>query len=216
MRKKDELAIDKIIECAKKEFFDKGFEESSMRNIAENAGYTTGMLYGRFSDKDALFKTIVKDAADKLFFYYKYVQEEFAKFEPKVQYNDMHIYVDERVDEMLNIVYDNFEEFKLIICKSKGSEYENYIDKLIEIETDNTVRFINELNAAGFKVNEVRADLSHMLATAMFNGMFEVIEHDFTKEDARQYIKQLQYFFNAGWDKLLGLPDNWSLQIKNK
>ena len=50
-----------------------------------------------------------------------------------------------------------------------------------------------------------------MLATAMFNGMFEVVEHDFTKDEARIYIKELQYFFNAGWDKILGLPSDWKL-----
>ena len=211
MRKKDELAIDKIIECAKQEFLEKGFEGASMRNIAENAGYTTGMLYGRFADKGELFKAIVKAPADKLYIYYTNVQHEFAELAPETQYKDMHIYVDARINEMLDIVYSNFDEFKLIISKSKGSEYENYVDKLIEIETDNTVRFISELNAAGIKVNDVRADLSHMLATAMFNGMFEVVEHDFTKDDARSYIKQLQYFFNAGWDKILGLPSDWTL-----
>ena len=211
MRKKDELAIDKIIECAKQEFLEKGFEGASMRNIAENAGYTTGMLYGRFADKGELFKAIVKAPAEKLYFYYADVQHEFAGLAPETQYNDMHIYVDARINDMLDIVYSNFDEFKLIISGSKGSEYENYVDKLIEIETDNTVRFISELNAAGIKVNDVRADLSHMLATAMFNGMFEVVEHDFTKEDARSYIKQLQYFFNAGWDKILGLPSDWVL-----
>lgn len=46
MRKKDDLAIDKIMECAKTEFLEKGFEGASMRKVAENAGYTTGMLYG--------------------------------------------------------------------------------------------------------------------------------------------------------------------------
>lgn len=44
-----------------------------------------------------------------------------------------------------------------------------------------------------------------MLATAMINGMFEVVEHDFTKADAVKYVKDLQCFFNAGWDSLLGL-----------
>ena len=211
MRRKDELAIEKIIECAKKEFLEKGFEGASMRTVAENAGYTTGMLYGRFADKDELFKAIVKEAADKLYYYYAGVQKEFAGLEPEKQFTDMHVYVDERVNEMLDIVYDNFDCFKLIISKSKGSEYENYVDKLIGIETENTIRFIEELNSAGIKVNDVRADLSHMLATAMFNGMFEVVEHDFTKSDARQYIKQLEYFFNAGWDKILGLPTDWTL-----
>ena len=211
MRKKDELAIDKIIECAKKEFFDKGFEGASMRAIAESAGYTTGMLYGRFADKSELFREIVKEPAEKLYNYYNRVQNEFADLAPETQYNDMHFYVDNKVDGMLDIVYGNFEEFKLIICKSKGSEYEHFVDRLVEVETDNTVRFISELNAAGLNVNDVRADLTHILATAMFNGMFEVVAHDFDKCEARKYIKQLQYFFNAGWDKILGLPSEWTL-----
>lgn len=213
MRKKDDLAIDKIMECAKTEFLEKGFEGASMRKVAENAGYTTGMLYGRFADKGELFKAIVKASAEKLYSYYAEVQENFAGLSPETQYKDMHVYVDKRIDEMLDIVYGDFDGFKLIICKSKGSEYEKYIDSLIEIETEteNTVRFINDMNAAGIKVKSVRSDLSHMLATAIFNGMFEVVGHDFSKDDARQYIKQLQYFFNAGWDKILGLPSDWTL-----
>ena len=123
----------------------------------------------------------------------------------RIQVKEGDKYVDKKVEEMLGIVYDNFDVFKLIICKSKGSEYEKFVDKLIGIETENTMRFIGELSAAGIKINDVRADLSHMLATAMINGMFEVVDHDFTKDDAVKYVKDLQCFFNAGWDSLLGL-----------
>ena len=83
MRKKDDLAIDKIMECAKTEFLEKGFEGASMRKVAENAGYTTGMLYGRFADKGELFKAIVKASAEKLYSYYAEVQENFAVYRPK-------------------------------------------------------------------------------------------------------------------------------------
>ncbi len=176
-----------------------------MRNIAEYAGYTTGMLYGRFSDKGELFNAIIKDVADDFLSFFVKAQNDFASLSPEEQHKNMRGYVDKKVEEMLGTVYDNFDVFKLIICKSNGSEYEKFVDKLVEIETDNTTRFINELNAAGIKSKEVRADLTHMLATAMFNGMFEVVEHDFTREDAVQYIKELQYFFNAGWDSLPGL-----------
>ena len=205
MRKKDELAIDKIIECAKREFSEKSFEGASMRNIAENAGYTTGMLYGRFADKGELFKAIVSGVADGFISFFTKAQSDFALLTPEDQYKNMHGYVDKKVEEMLGIVYDNFDVFKLIICKSKGSEYEKFVDKLIEIETENT---IGELSAAGIKINDVRADLSHMLATAMINGMFEVVEHDFTKADAVKYVKDLQCFFNAGWDSLLATSSN--------
>lgn len=209
MKKKNELAVDKILECAKAEFMEKGFEGASMRTIAERAGYTTGMLYARFADKSKLFRELVGEAADKLFDYYAGIQDEFASYSAEKQRSEMHTYVDSKMDVMLDIVYDNFDAFKLIVCESAGSGYEYYVDKMIDIETENTHRFIRKLNETGIKINEVRADLAHILASAMFNGMFEVVSHDLPREDARYYIKQLQDFFNAGWDRLLGLPSDW-------
>ena len=206
MRMRNELAIDKILEYAKKEFMEKGFDGSSMRTIAEKSGYTTGMLYARFADKSQLFKELVSKAADELFNYFSNAEEEFAAFPPEQQYHEMHSYVDTKVDVMIDIIYDNFDAFKLIVCRSVGSGYEYYIDKMIDVETKNTIRFIQQLNDAGIKLNEVRADLSHMLSSAMFNGIFEVVAHDLPREEARGYIKQVQDFFNAGWDNLLGLP----------
>lgn len=209
MRRKNELAVDEILKFAKEEFMEKGFEGASMRTIAEKAGYTTGMVYARFADKSQLFRELVEEGANKLFDYYAGVQEEFASFPADRQRNEMHSYVDGKMDKMIDIIYDYFDAFKLIVCKSAGSGYEYYIDKMIDIETENTDRFIRLLNEAGYPTNGVRADLGHMLASALFNGTFEVVAHDFPKEDAKVYIKQLQDFFNAGWDRLLGLPSEW-------
>ena len=204
MRKKDELAVDIILECAKEEFMEKGFEGASMRAIAERAGYTTGMLYGRFADKSQLFRELVSAAADRLFGYFSGAEDAFAAFPADRQYREMHSYVGEKVDVMMDIIYDNFDAFKLIVCKSAGSGYEYYIDQMIEIETKNTMRFIRALNEAGIPINEVRADLSHMLSSAMFNGIFEIVVHDMPKEQAMRYVDQLRDFYTAGWLKLIG------------
>lgn len=83
MRKKDDLAIDKIMECAKTEFLEKGFEGASMRKVAENAGYTTGMLYGRFADKGELFKAIVKASAEKLYRIMRKCRKTLRVYRPK-------------------------------------------------------------------------------------------------------------------------------------
>ncbi len=63
MKIKDGGATEKLLACAKAEFMEKGFAESSMRTIAERAGVTTGMLYSRFADKDEMFRTLVKEGA---------------------------------------------------------------------------------------------------------------------------------------------------------
>ena len=54
---------------------------------------------------------------------------------------------------------------------------------------------------------EIDLDEAGSIAEAALrvNGIFEAVAHDFPKEEARGYIKQVEAFFNAGWDKLLGL-----------
>ena len=43
-----------LIQCAKKEFMEKGFVGASLRGICQKAGVTTGALYFFFQDKDDL------------------------------------------------------------------------------------------------------------------------------------------------------------------
>ncbi len=202
---KDDAIRQNILECAKEEFLEKGFLDASMRTIARRAGYTTGMLYSRFSDKDEIFRALVDEGAELLYNYYEDVQNEFAAFEPQRQLDEMHEYVDAKIDNMIDIIYDHFDAFRLIVSKSTGSSYEYYIEKMIAIEMKHTDRYIELLQGLNIPVKPIRSDLNHMLASAMFKGIFEVVAHELPKADAISYIKQIQVFFNAGWDKLFGL-----------
>ena len=205
MKFKDEEAVGQILECAKEEFMQKGFADASMRTIAEKAGFTTGMLYSRFADKNELFSALVKEGADKLYSYFADVQEEFAEFPAAQQVTEMQTYTSGKMRTVLDIIYEYFDTFKLIVCHSAGSSYERYIDRMIEYETDSTERFMRVFQKNGTSVKTVRRDINHMLASALFNGIFEVVAHDFPKEDAMEYVDAVCEFFYAGWDKLMGL-----------
>ena len=205
MKVKDESINSKLLECAKAEFMEKGFADASMRTIAERAGVTTGMLYSRFADKNELFSALVKEGADKLYSYFSDVQEEFAEFPAEQQKGEMHSYTSGKMRVMMDIIYDYFDSFKLIVCHSAGSSYERYIDRMIEYETDSTERFMRVLQKNGTSVKTVRRDINHMLASALFNGIFEVVAHDFPKEDAFEYVDAVCEFFFAGWQRLLGI-----------
>ena len=56
----------KLIDSAKKEFFENGFAKASLRKICTNAGVTTGALYFFFKNKDDLFSAIVAPPLIKL------------------------------------------------------------------------------------------------------------------------------------------------------
>ena len=46
--------------------------------------------------------------------------------------------------------------------------------------------------------------LCHIIASRMFNGIFEIVIPDKPKERAMFYVDQLRDFYTAGWLKLIG------------
>ncbi|HBW34050.1 TetR/AcrR family transcriptional regulator [Desulfosporosinus sp. BICA1-9] len=61
--KKDELRETILVE-SEKEFFEKGYRNASLRQIAKRAGMTIGNLYHYFDSKEALFDELVKHEHD--------------------------------------------------------------------------------------------------------------------------------------------------------
>ena len=50
----------RILESARKEFLENGFEKASLKAICEGAGVTTGALYKRYKGKEDLFCAVVE------------------------------------------------------------------------------------------------------------------------------------------------------------
>ena len=50
-----------LLECAKREFLEKGYMKASLRNICKAAGVTTGALYFFFKDKEDLLAALVEE-----------------------------------------------------------------------------------------------------------------------------------------------------------
>jgi AcrR family transcriptional regulator len=63
--KKKEATRRRIVDCARKLFSDKGFEQTPTRDIAEAAGIAAGTLFNYFPTKEALAMTIVCEALDE-------------------------------------------------------------------------------------------------------------------------------------------------------
>ncbi len=57
----NDLTREKILKVAFKEFLQKGFENTSLRNIAKLSNLTTGAIYGYFNGERDFFDSLVKD-----------------------------------------------------------------------------------------------------------------------------------------------------------
>lgn len=195
----------KIKHFGKIEFLEKGFKNASLRNIVKNAGVTTGAFYGYYKDKEALFNDLVSIPADKLKKSFLSAQIDFDSIPNELKKNNMHNYSYNKLYYFIDYIFENFEAFKLIICCSQGTKYNNYIDELVEIESLYTEKFLNSVKQTGYPIKNVSPDITHILGNAYFSAIFEIVIHDMTKETADKYIETINEFFYSGWYKIMGI-----------
>ena len=204
MNETEQTTLERIHDAAKREFLEKGFRAASLRNIVKIAGVTTGAFYGYFSSKEALFASIVEPHAAAVMGKFMTVQTEFSELPKEEQPEHMGKESVECVRWMIDYMYENIEDFKILICCSDGTAYENFVHSMVEVEVECTFRYIEVLKSLGYKVPVLDRELCHMIASGMFEGAFEVICHDMPKERATVFIEQLIEFYHAGWMKIMG------------
>lgn len=201
----EQSTLEKILTAGKAEFLDKGFKSASLRNIVKIAGVTTGAFYGYFSGKEALFAALVEEHAKAIMNIFMSAQEDFVKLPKEVQAQHMGVESRSSLNEIVDYIYKHFDEFKLLVCKSEGTSYVNFVHNMVEIEVEQTLEFIEVLKSQGKNVPDMEKPVCHMIVSGMFTGIFELIKHDMKKENAVKYVSQLQDFYIAGWSKILGL-----------
>ncbi len=196
--------LEKIQEAATVEFLDKGFLGASLRQIVKNAGVTTGAFYGYFSSKEALFASIVEPHAAALMGRFMKAQTTFAERSEEEQESSMGEESGQYVRWMVDYICQNREPVKLLLCRAEGTAYENFIHNMVEVEVDYTLRYMGVLRHLGRDVPELSRSLCHIIASGMFNGLFEIVIHDMPKEQAVQDVEQFRSFYTGGWLKLMG------------
>lgn len=197
--------LQNILSAGKAEFMEKGYKSASLRNIVKNAGVTTGAFYGYYASKEELFDELVKEHADYFMYEYKKVQHDFKKLTPAEQEGEMGKTSGNWMIWIIDYIYDHLDAFRLIISRSEGTRYENFIHEIVEIEMESTHDFISVMKGSGKNIRYIDPQLEHILVSGMFTAFFEVVIHDMTKEQAKEYISELREFQTAGWTKIMGL-----------
>lgn len=204
MQEKTTATLENIQQAALSEFSDKGFLGASLRQIVKNAGVTTGAFYGYFSSKEALFASIVEPHATALMGRFMEAQISFAELPEEEQPAHMGVESSSYLHWMVDYICQHREPVKLLLCRAEGTSYEHFVHNMVEVEVDSTLQYINVLRCLGNDVPELDRQMCHIIASGMFNGVFEIVIHDMPRDKALRYVDQLRDFYTAGWLKLMG------------
>lgn len=205
MEEKTSVTLESIEQAAMQEFLEKGFQGASLRQIVKNAGVTTGAFYGYFSSKEALFNALVEPHAAALMGRFMEAQTSFAELPEEEQVSHVGDESGNYVRWMVDYICQHRDSVKLLLTRSEGTSYERFIHNMVEVEVEYTLRYIEVLRHLGKDVPELSNSICHIIASGMFNGLFEIVIHDMPKEQALQYVEQFRTFYTGGWLSLMGL-----------
>ena len=204
MEENSATTLEKIQEAALAEFLKKGFLGASLRQIVKNAGVTTGAFYGYFSSKEALFTAIVEPHASMLMSRFMEAQTTFADLPEEEQPKHMGVESRDHVAWMVGYICQHREPVKLLLCCAEGTSYEHFVHNMVEVEVEYTQRYMEVLRRLGRDIPVLDKSLCHIIASGMFNGIFEIVVHDMPRDQAMRDVDQLRDFYTAGWLKLMG------------
>ena len=197
MANRDHSLDDAIIRAAHSEFLACGFRKASLHKIAERAGVTTGAIYTRYKNKDALFVSLLQDFFGTMQQAFAPAAEEYKKARRSAQPEDIlrAINAEERI--YFRLLTGHYEDCTLFFCRSDGSSAEAMLNELMDRKTAQTVEFFRAVYSKA-----PNADAIRLLIGSQFWYFRRLLDEHL--EEARMFacLRALLDFFNAGWRQL--------------
>jgi AcrR family transcriptional regulator len=199
MQKKKDTVRKKILERAKQEFIEKGYEGGSLREIASRAGVTKGNIYTYFRNKDELFCELVRPILN--------VIEHSLREQPDFEFIQNYIRnIDEsakislaRMSQYVHILTEYTDELKLLFFGSSGSSMAGFREIIFELYFESSKTFYKRL----FELNQdfrgrVSEMLIHSMASLHLSFIEEIIVHEPNQEELKKYVEQMAIFVHFG------------------
>ena len=194
-----------ILATAKEEFLEKGYNDASVRNIAKRASLTTGAIFRYFPDKESLFAALVKPVADYMLAANRDGDQRGFDLLSEGNHHDMWDVSEEILNSLIDYIFENSDTFSLLINKSAGSSYENFVDGIVEEETRQTYKFMQEMKRRGYQCQALNPDEIHVLISAQYYAIFEIVRHGMEKTVAIEKVGLVADFFSYAWKKYFEL-----------
>ncbi len=190
-----------ILINAKKLFLLKGYERTNIREICTQSGVTNGAFYKHFESKDDLFASIVGPCVSQLKQMYLDASEKSIECMEDEKIIETMKVGNEALTQFIYYIYQNIDEFNLLVFKSQGTSYANFIEELVNLSVLESKRLFELAKKRGLIDKVVSERSLHMITHSYFTAVFECIKHEYSIEETLVEANTLIDFFNAGWMK---------------
>ena len=194
----------RILASGMRMFLENGYERTNLRDLCAEAGITTGSFYRHFESKEDIFSYFVQPAVDE-------IKKDFADAEPlcskAVEAGDVRrLWMIMDANRLLDYIYRNFDALKLLLMCSDGTKYSDFLNDVVCMETDISLRYLGLAKERGLIAAELPSETEmHLICHAYISSVLEAVLHDLSRDMMENYIHTIVKFFTAGSYQVLGL-----------
>lgn len=174
-----------------------GFQKASLHKIAEKANVTTGAIYTRYKNKDALFVSLLQCFLGKLNDYFAPAAAEYEKAEQCGTTEALLHAIDFEERIYIRLLTECYDECTLFFSRSDGSSVEVMLNQLMQHKTEQTVAFFRRVYGTA-----PNADAIRLLMDAQFWYFRQLLNEHLEADRMIACLHTLLDFFNAGWRQL--------------
>lgn len=182
-----------IINASKDEFLNYGYDNASMRRIAQKANMTVGNLYRYFANKQAINETIVTPVLNEINEMVKEISKDSvdmksSKFTIKLKKDELIDMIETLSNKFVDIYYHHQDELNILFMKSEITS------GLIDWFTSLLVHLIDDkYKIIGFKKEKEK--FARCYAVSIISGIIELFKNNNISKD---YLKiMLKIYFKS-------------------
>lgn len=170
----------KIIEAGKKKFKKDGYANTSMKDIAEDVGISTGNIYRYFLTKSHLYGEIVKELEIEIEGFFNKVPTKLEDIKPNELFDML-------IDMTVNIAETKKDTLKVMLTCDNEKQYLEFKNKVLNMFVDKI-----ESIARSFTSEDVDHSLCEAISKAHFEGFTCIVKSNI--DNIEQMKKNLKIY----------------------
>ena len=163
----------------------------------EKAGVTTGAIYTRYKNKDALFASLLQDFFETMQVLFAPIAEEYEKAKCSAQPEDILRAINAEEQVYFQLLTEYCNDCTLFFCRSDGSSMETVLHKLMDQKAEQTVEFFSHIYGKA-----PNADAIRLLMGSQFWYFRQLLDQHMEEGRMLTCLQAVLDFTNAGWRQL--------------
>lgn len=167
MQKLKEDIKQKIIEVGKKRFKKEGYENTSMKDIALDAGISTGNIYRYFLTKKHLLNEILKEVEEK-------VSEFVSNIPSNYQDIDSNLIFEQLIELTLKLASESKDTLKVMLNSESERQFTEFKEQILDMFTNKLISIVKSIN------NKEKVDITlyNAISRAQFEGFTYIVKNN--------------------------------------